>query len=82
MMHYFLPIIFPLIMMSLKQLPADQIFAPENFGDGSRTSNLFAFDAIISRTYRYLANTILNAGYLQLDNQFTANLASGMGLKS
>lgn len=66
---------------ALKQLPAGQIFAPENFGDGSRTSNKFAFDAIIDRTYRYMANTILNAGFLQLDNQFTRSLRVVWGLR-
>jgi outer membrane receptor for ferrienterochelin and colicin len=66
---------------ALKQLPADKIFLPENFGDGSRTSNLFAFDAIIDRSYRYIANTILNAGFLQFDNQFTKNLRVVWGLR-
>ncbi|MFI5129346.1 MAG: TonB-dependent receptor domain-containing protein, partial [Chitinophagales bacterium] len=66
---------------SLKQLPPDRIFAPENFGDGSRTSTLFAFDAIINRSYRYMANTILNAGFLQLDNQFTKSLRVVWGLR-
>ncbi len=58
----------------LRQLPADQIFAAQNFGDGSVNSTLFAFDAIKGNTFRYLANTILNAGYLQFDNQFTSAL--------
>ena len=31
--------------------------------------------------YRYLANTILNAGFLQFDNQFTEKLAGSMGIK-
>lgn len=66
---------------ALKQLPANQIFAPENFGDGSRTSTKFAFDAIINRSYRYMANTILNAGFLQLDNQFTQSLRVVWGLR-
>ena len=66
---------------ALKQLPAGQIFVPENFGDGSRTSNLFAFDAIINRSYRYMANTILNAGFLQSDNQFSNSLRVVWGLR-
>ncbi|NOT51940.1 MAG: TonB-dependent receptor [Chitinophagaceae bacterium] len=53
----------------LKQLPAGQIFSPQNFGDGSATSTLFAFDAIKGSTFRYMANTILNAGFIQFDNQ-------------
>lgn len=54
---------------ALKQLTADQVFAPQNFGDGSINSTLFAFDAIKGSTFRYMANTILNAGFLQFDNQ-------------
>jgi hypothetical protein len=42
---------------ALKLLPDGEIFRPENFGDGSANSNLFAFDALIGNTYRYLANT-------------------------
>jgi TonB-dependent receptor len=67
--------------LTLRQLPSDKIFNPSNFGDGSNNSNQFAFDAIIDRTYRYMANTILNAGYLQMDNQFTKNLRVVWGLR-
>lgn len=62
----------PLDNDALRQLPADQIFAPENFGEGSGT--LFGFDAIKGNTFRYMANTILNAGFLQFDNQLTTAL--------
>jgi outer membrane receptor protein involved in Fe transport len=55
----------------LRQLPADKIFATENFGDGNANSTQFAFDAIKGNTFRYMANTILNAGFLQFDNQFS-----------
>jgi len=55
----------------LRQLPADKIFVPENFGDGNANSTQVAFDAIKGNTFRYMANTILNAGYLQFDNQFS-----------
>jgi TonB-dependent receptor len=64
---------------ALRQLPADQVFAPENFGTGS--DNKFGFDAIKSRNFRYLANTILNAGFLQFDNQFTRTLRVVWGLR-
>lgn len=64
---------------ALRQLPADRIFSPENFGDG--TGNKFAFDAIKSRNFRYLANTILNAGYLQFDNQLSKLLRVVWGLR-
>ncbi|HEY9658238.1 MAG TPA: hypothetical protein V6C65_07285, partial [Allocoleopsis sp.] len=64
---------------ALRLLPADIVFAPENFGDG--TGNKFAFDAIKGNSFRYLANTILNAGYLQFDNQFTRKLRVVWGLR-
>ena len=64
---------------ALTILPANQVFAPENFGTG--TDNKIAFDAIKGKTFRYLANTILNAGFLQLDNQFTKSLRVVWGLR-
>lgn len=64
---------------ALRQLPADQVFAIENFGDGS--GNKFGFDAIKGNNFRYLANTILNAGYIQMDNQFTDELRVVWGLR-
>jgi TonB-dependent receptor len=67
--------------LTLRQLPADKIFDPANFGDGSINSNQFAFDAIIDRNYRYMANTILNAGFLQMDNQLTKDLRIVWGLR-
>lgn len=64
---------------TLRLLTPDKVFATENFGNG--TENKFAFDAIKGNTFRYLANTILNAGFLQLDNQFTKNLRVVYGLR-
>ena len=69
----------PLDNPTLRLLPADQVFAPQNFGTG--TDNKFAFDAIKGNTFRYLANTILNAGYLQFDNQFSSKLRVVWGLR-
>jgi outer membrane receptor for ferrienterochelin and colicin len=66
---------------AIRELPPSQIFDPSNFGDGSANSNLFAFNAIIDRTYRYMANTILNAGFLQMDNQFGNSLRVVWGLR-
>jgi TonB-dependent receptor len=66
---------------ALRQLPADKIFAPENFGDGSVNSDLFAFNSINNRNFRYLSNTILNAGFLQLDNQVSDKLRIVWGLR-
>ena len=64
---------------ALRALPADVVFAPENFGNG--TDNLFGFDAIKGRNFRYMANTILNAGYLQFDNQVSEKVRMVWGLR-
>ena len=63
----------------LRLLPADRVFDPVHFGNG--TDNLFGFDAIKGRTFRYMANTILNGGFLQFDNQFTKKLRVVWGLR-
>ena len=65
--------------LSLKKLGPDKIFAAENFGNGLDTK--FGFDAIKNRNFRYLANTILNAGYLQLDNSIGKKLRAVWGLR-
>ena len=59
---------------SLRLLPIDKIFESQNFGNGADNSNLFSFNSINNRNFRYLANTILNAGFIQFDNQFAKNL--------
>jgi len=64
---------------ALKLLPPDQIFAPANFGNG--TDNKIAFDAIKGSTFRYMANTILNAGYIQFDNELFKKLRVVWGLR-
>ncbi len=66
---------------TLRAQSPDKVFASSNFGDGSASSNLFAFDAIKGNTFRYLANTILNAGFIQFDNQFSKNLRVVWGLR-
>lgn len=65
---------------NLKLLEPEKIFAPENFGNGVN-DNKFGFDAIINKNFRYMANTILNAGFLQFDNQFTSKLRVVWGLR-
>ena len=50
---------------ALKQLSADQIFAADNFGNGN---DKLQFDEIGGNAFRYVANTIMNAAFLQLDN--------------
>lgn len=58
----------PIDNPTLRLQSAESIFSQNNFGNG--TDNKIAFDAIKGNTFRYLANTILNAGYIQFDNQF------------
>lgn len=70
---------FPISNDALKQLSPDKIFAPENFGNG--LDNKFAFDAIKGNSFRYLANTILNAGFVQFDNQFSSKFRMVWGLR-
>lgn len=65
---------------NLKLLAPDQIFAPENFGNGV-DDNRIGFDAISNKNFRYMANTILNAGFLQFDNQFTSAIRVVWGLR-
>ncbi len=71
----------PLDNPALRETPLDKIFSPENFGDGSIGSTSFAFNSINNRNFRYLANTILNAGFLQLDNQLSDKLRVVWGLR-
>jgi len=63
----------------LLRLTPDQIFAPANFGNG--TDNKFAFNELSGSNYRYLANSILNAGFLQFDNLITEKLRIVWGLR-
>lgn len=53
---------------SLLTLDETKIFAPENFGTAQ---NQFHIDQNPGIYFRYLANTILNAGYVQMDNNLT-----------
>ncbi len=64
-------IYMPIDNPSLKHLNEWTIFNQENFGNG--IDNKFAFNEISDARYRYLANSILNAGFLQFDNQLANN---------
>jgi hypothetical protein len=64
---------------ALRQLSPSQVFNPENFGNGS--DNKFAFNDLYGPQYRYLANTILNAVFLQFDNEFSEKLRATWGLR-
>ena len=69
----------PINNQTLRSLSPDKIFAPENFGNGS--DNKFALNELTGSSYRYLANSILNAGFLQLDNQIGNKLRVVWGLR-
>jgi len=51
----------------LRALDPSAIFDEANFGSAS---NQFHFDEIAGIYFRYIANSILNAGYIQFDNSF------------
>ena len=72
-------ITMPIDNASLRLLPAESAFVPDNYGTG--TDNKFAFNSIQNRNFRYLANTILNAGYIQFDNKFSEGLRVVWGLR-
>jgi len=63
---------------NIKLLPPDQIFAPENF-TGINTG--VQFGELNGIAFRYMANTIMNAGYIQLDNQFSKSFRVIWGLR-
>ena len=63
-----------------KYLPQDQVFAPQNFATTGNDGKLF-FNELSGNTYRYIANSILNAGFLQLDNQVTSRIRAVWGVR-
>lgn len=63
----------------LQTLSDDKIFASGNFGNGA--DDKFAFNELSGDRYRYIANTILNAGFFQFDNQLTDALRVTWGLR-
>ena len=63
---------------SIKLLPPDQIFAPENF---TNINTGLQFGELNGISFRYMANTIMNAGYIQFDNQFSKSLRIIWGLR-
>ncbi len=69
----------PINNQILRSLSAEKIFAPENFGNGS--DNKFALNELAGTSYRYIANSILNAGFLQMDNQLGDKLRMVWGLR-
>ncbi|MCE2655866.1 MAG: outer membrane beta-barrel protein [Sediminibacterium sp.] len=72
-------ITMPVDNPALRLLPAESAFVSTNFGTG--TDNKFAFNSIENRNFRYLANTILNAGFVQFDNKLSDGLRIVWGLR-
>jgi TonB-dependent receptor len=63
-------VVLPSDNPSLRLQSEDQVFAPANFSDGTQNDKFF-FNEYTEDRFRYLANTILNAGFIQFDNQFS-----------
>ncbi len=63
----------------LRHLDQSVVFSPANFGNG--TDNKFALNEISGNRYRYLANSILNAGFLQFDNLINRNIRVVWGVR-
>jgi outer membrane receptor protein involved in Fe transport len=72
-------IYLPVDNLPLRRLSPGQLFAPENFGNG--TDNMFALSELAGISYRYLANSILNAGFLQMDNLISKKFRVVWGLR-
>jgi hypothetical protein len=72
-------IYLPIDNPALRHLDASEIFASENFGNGF--NNRFALNEISGNKYRYIANSILNAGFLQLDNLLLNKIRVVWGLR-
>jgi TonB-dependent receptor len=65
---------------SLIRQSAEQAFVASNFSSTGENGK-FYFDAIKGSRFRYLANSILNAGFFQFDNQFTSKFRLLWGLR-
>lgn len=65
---------------TLRLLDPTAVFSPANFGNG--LDDKIGFGAIKGKTFRYLANTILNGGYLQMDNQLSNKLRLVWGIRA
>ena len=65
---------------ALRHLGSDKVFAQSNFGTGYDDGKL-AFNELEGTSYRYIANSILNAGFLQFDNQISDKIRAVWGLR-
>ena len=63
---------------ALRAQDENHIFAAQNFGTND---NQLGFNQLAGNQYRYMANTILNAGYLQFDNSLSDLLRVVWGVR-
>jgi hypothetical protein len=63
---------------ALKLLPSNAIFNTENFGEGN---DKLQFNEIAGNAFRYMANNILNAVYLQMDNAVSEKFRAVWGVR-
>ena len=63
---------------AIKLLPANEIFSANNFGEGN---DKLQFNEIAGNAFRYMANNILNAAYLQLDNSLSEKFRLVWGVR-
>jgi len=64
---------------AFKYLSQDKVFAPENYSNGS--DGKLYFNELAGNSFRYIANSILNAGFLQFDNQFSDQIRVVWGMR-
>ncbi len=72
---YYLPSDNP----TLRHLDPSVVFSPQNFGNGF--DNKFGLNEIAGNRFRYIANSIMNAGFLQFDNQLLKKLRIVWGVR-
>lgn len=63
-------------IFQLRQLPQDQIFAPENFG-----TDLFIIDDITTKSDNYTAASTLSGGYAMFDNKLWERFRLSWGVR-
>jgi outer membrane receptor protein involved in Fe transport len=64
---------------AIRALDENTIFSAANIGGAN---NKFSFDEISGSRFRYIANSIMNAGYLQFDNQFSDKIRLVWGARA
>lgn len=65
---------------ALRQQDAERAFVGSNFSADEENGKL-KFGLLQNLNYRYVGNTILNAGFIQFDNQFTPDLRVVWGVR-